>query len=119
MTRIGDGRDISMVLGSRSNQRRPADVDVFDCFSEFDPFLLDRRLKRIKVANDEINRLNSVRRCLLDMFRVIANREQATVDLRVEGFHPSIKHFGKTCVFRDLTSLHPRFPKMPRGSASR
>jgi hypothetical protein len=54
------------------------------------PFLLNDKEKR------------ELRDFLRDVLGIIAQMQQAAVDLRMQGLDASIEHFGKTGVFRDV-----------------
>ena len=54
-----------------------------------------RRFKRVKIDDDEIDRLDAMLFHLGDVLGIVAQRENAAVDFRMQGFHPAVHHFGK------------------------
>ena len=109
LRRIRDHGDIPIILRRRPNERGATDVDIFNRFREFDILALNRRFKRIEVGNDQIYRFNAVRGGLRTVLRIISQRKQTAINLRVKRFHAPVQHFGKTRVIRDLAHLNPRF----------
>ena len=94
-------RDEVMVLRGGADQRRSADVDVLDAFV-IDGALRRRRLERVQIHHDQIDRRDAMLRHLCHMFRQIAPPKDAAVDLRHERLHPTVEDFGKTAVFGHL-----------------
>jgi hypothetical protein len=82
-----------MVLRRRADHRRPADVDVLDRVLERAVRLRHRRFERIEVHHHEIDRTDLVRLHLLAVLRVVAPRQQAAVNLRVQCLHAPVENF--------------------------
>ena len=54
--RIGDDGHAGEILGRCPHQRHPADIDLLDGFVQRHTRLVDRRLKRVKIAHHQVNR---------------------------------------------------------------
>ena len=91
-----------MVLGGRPDQRRAADVDLLDQRVERDPGSLGRRLERVEVDHDELERGDARRDQLLAMVRAAAVRQDPRVDPRVERLDPAVEHLGDAGDGRDV-----------------
>ena len=96
------------VLGGRPKHRRTADVDILDHFLIGHARLGGRSLERIEVADDEIDRLNAVRRDRSHVLRRVATGEQTAVDDRMESLHPSIEHLREARNLRDVADGEAR-----------
>ncbi len=72
-----------------------ANVDVFDGFIPVRA-LGDRRLERIEIDDEEIDRLDPMRQHGRLMFRIFADCQQAAMHFRMQGLDPSVHHFWKT-----------------------
>ena len=96
----GDG---AVVLGSAADHGGAPDVDLLDGLGQSDPFLCHRLLKGVEIHTDEINRKDAMLGRLSGMLGIIAQEEKPAVDLRQEGFNPSIHHLRESGVVRDLT----------------
>jgi hypothetical protein len=58
-----------VVLGCRTQHRRPADIDIFNGFFKGTVGLRDRRLERIEVDHDHVDGSNPMLFHLRDMGR--------------------------------------------------
>jgi hypothetical protein len=87
-------RHVVVILRRRADHRRAPDVDVLDRVLERTPRFRDRRFERVQVHHYEVDRLDPVGHHLLAVPRIVAPSEQAAVDLRVQGLHPSIEDLG-------------------------
>src|ERR1043166_4790401 len=85
--RIDDDADMSVILCRRSNHAGSANVDVFNDFFECRAARY-RRLKRIEVYDDQIDRKDSVLFHFCDVLTVVAQRENSAVQLWMQRFNP-------------------------------
>ena len=115
--RIDDHRDIAMVLGRRAQHGRAADVDVLDCVLKRAIGLGDRLLERIQVHDQQIDGADVVRLERGHVFGQIAAREDAAMDLRMQGLDAAIEHFGKAGVIGHLGHGHALFGEQFGGAA--
>ena len=114
--RIGDDGDAFMVLGGGPDQRRSADIDVFDAGLEI-AAAGDSRFERIKVDHYQIDGRDAVRFHGGHMRRVGAACEYAAMDQRMQGFDPPIHDLGETGMVPDLLDRHARGSQRRRGAA--
>ncbi len=94
--------DMLVVLSSSTQHGRTADVDVFDRLFPGDVWFGDGLLKRVEVHDDEVKRQHTVCHHGLDMFFLRTIAEDATEDLRMEGFQTSVHHLWKAGVVGDV-----------------
>jgi hypothetical protein len=92
---VDDHADVLMIFRRGAHHARPADVDVFDDFLEAGA-ARHRGFKRVKIDDDEIDGQDAVLFHFGDVRRIVAQSENATVDFRMQGFHPAVHHLGKT-----------------------
>ena len=78
------------VLGRRPDHRRPADVDVLDHLVLRDAAAGRRGLERIEVHAHEVDELHVLLLGRLHVRRVVAQREQAGVQARVQRLHAPV-----------------------------
>ena len=62
----------------------------------------DRRLERIEVDDEEIDRLDTVLRRLRGVLFVAANGQQAAVHLRMQRLHAAVEHLRKSGELGDV-----------------
>ena len=105
--RINDHRDTVVIFCRAAEHGRPADVNVLDRVVQRHVRSGDGLLERIKIHNDEINRLNVMRADSGFVRFVAANEKQTAVDFRMERFDAAIEHFGKAGVFADVFYHEP------------
>ena len=115
---VGDDRDKFMVLGRRADHRRAADVDILDDLVARRA-LRDGRLERVEVDDDQVDRADAMRLHRRDMFGIVAHREQAAMDLRVERLHPAVHHLRKAGKFANVTDFMTKFAQLGGGAAGR
>ena len=84
-------RDVGVVLGGGADHRRAADVDVLDAVVE-SRALRDGRLERIEIDHQQIDRPDAVRVHRGGVLRVVADRQQAAMHLRVQRLDPAVHH---------------------------
>jgi len=70
-----------------------------------------RLLERVKVHYDEVYRVNAVLADGGAVSVVVANEQQASVNLRVQRFYAAIEHFGEARVGAEFFHIQPRFGK--------
>ena len=90
--RPADGRAVGEVLRRAAQHRGTADVDELDRLLLGDAVTRDRRLERVEVHADEVERLD---RLLLERAHVlldVASRQDPRVHARVERLHPPAEH---------------------------
>ena len=92
--RIGDHDNRSVILGGCPDHRRPADINILDTGGRIGTFG-HGFLKRIKIDDQQINRLDPMRRHCQQMFVIIAQGQQRAMHVRVQRFHAPIHHFRK------------------------
>ena len=83
-----------MVLGRGADHGGTADVDVLDAGFEIGA-LGDGCFERIEADDEEIDRLDVVRTHGGGVIRVVADGEQAAMDLGMQRLHPAVHHFGE------------------------
>jgi hypothetical protein len=103
---IGADRDEGAVLGRRAQHGRPADVDVLDTGLEVRAGG-DRRLERVEVHVDQVDRADAVGLGVFHMGRVVAQVEQAAMHRRVQRLHAAVHHFRKARQVSDVFHLEP------------
>jgi hypothetical protein len=82
--------DRLVVLGCGADHGRAADVDVLDAFLVAGT-RGDGCLERVEVHHQQVDRLDAVRRHLPAMLIVLAQPQQAAMDLRVERLDPAVQ----------------------------
>ena len=87
-----------MVFGRSADHGRTTDIDIFNGFFKCAIGFSDRCLKRIEVHNNDIDRINVVVSQGFHMFRIGAASQNTRVDLRIECFDTTVKHFRETRV---------------------
>ena len=90
-----------MVLGGGADHRRAADVDVLDAVVVAGA-LRHRRLERIEVDHQEIDRPDAVRRHRRRVFLVVADRQQPAMHLGMQRLDPAVHHLGKAGQLRHV-----------------
>ena len=91
---IDDDRDPVVVLGGRADHRRAADVDVLDRLVEIRT-ARDRRFEGIEIADEEIDAFDAVRAHGFGVIGLVAQREKAAMDFRMQRLHAAVHDFGK------------------------
>jgi len=118
VVRAGHHDNEVVILGGRADHRRPADVDVLDAGR-----LVGARgqglAEGVKVADQKIDRGDRVRRHRRPVRFQVAPRQQAAMDLRVQGLHPAVHDLGKAGVRGDLDHRQPGVLQSARRAAGR
>ena len=106
-----------MVLGSRAQHGRPADVYVFYRLGERAPGLCDGAFEGIEVDCDEVDADDAVR---LHRGAVhVPSPEDAAVDLRMQRLDPPIHHLGEAGDGGDLGGGDPGLEQRAPRAAGR
>ena len=100
--RVGGDRGEGVVLGRRSDQRRPANVDLLDGLFPRNALPRHGGLERIEVHHDQLEREDAVLGQRLHVVGIVVAAEDSAVDLRMEGFEPAIHHLGEAGVLGDV-----------------
>ena len=77
-----------------AHQRRAADVDLLDQVVEGDVRTGGRRLERVEVGDDDLERCDPRVAQLRAVVVAAQVREQAAVDRRMERLHAAVEHLG-------------------------
>ena len=115
--RIGDDGNEAVILGGRAEHRGAADIDVFDGVFQRAALLGDRVLEAVEVDDDHVDQVDLVFPEGLHVRLVVPKREKTAVDLRMQGFEPSVHHLRKSRVIRHVGDRDPAFPELRRRSA--
>ncbi len=108
-----------VVLRGRADHRRPADVDVLDDLRLRDPAPARGPLEGVEVHAHEVDPLDVVLGRGLEVLRVVADREQAGVELRVQRLDAPVHHLGEAREVVDRADGQPRLGERLRGAAGR
>ena len=116
--RIGDDRDIGVVLGRRSHHRRAADIDILDDLVARSA-LRDGLGERIEIDHHQIDRadLMLLHRC--GVRGIVAHREQAAVNLGVQRLDAAVHHLGKPRQVRNVAHRQPGVAQRLGGAPGR
>ena len=93
--RIDDDGDRLVVLCSRTNHRRAADIDILNRVFKRAVGLGDRLLERVEIHDDDIDRIDFVISKRLHMFGIGTTGKNPGVDLRIERLDATVEHFGE------------------------
>ena len=114
--RLDDDGHRAMVLGGGPDHRGAADVDLLDA-----PLRRgagrDRRLERVQVGHQELERLDPELPQLRLVLGVRGIREQARVHPGVQGLHPAVQAFGEAGQLLHAGDRHPGRADPGRGAA--
>ena len=115
---IGDDRDAFMILRGGADHRRAADIDIFDDLLAFRP-LGDRGGEGVEVDDHQIDRADFMFVHRRDMFGVVADGEQAAMDLGVQRLDAAVHHFGEAGKVGNIHHLKACFAQRLGGAAGR
>jgi hypothetical protein len=107
---------MGMVLRRRADHRRAADVDVLDRLREIGA-PGDRRLERVEVHHQDIDRLDAVRLHRRYMRGFVAHREQAAVHPWMQRLDAAVHDLGKPGHFGNLGDRNARLRQHRPGAA--
>ncbi len=91
--RLDHHRHVLPVLRRRAQHRRAADVDVLDRIVERAVGLGRGLRKRVEVDDEQIDRADAVFFQRRHVRGIVAPRQQAAVDARVQRLHAAVEHF--------------------------
>src|SRR5438094_8013586 len=96
-----------MVLGGRSEQGYPADVDQ-----------LDRGVagKGVEVAHDDVDGSDAMLLQLVEVILFVAASQDAAVDGGMQGLDAAVKHLGKSGELGDLADVEFGFAQLVGGA---
>ena len=100
--RLGHHRDEAVVLRRGADHGGAADVDLLDALVPRRALAGDGRLEGVEVDHHQVDRRDGVLVHGRGVLRVVADREQAAVDHRVEGLDPPVHHLREAGVVADL-----------------
>src|ERR1700730_17094563 len=103
---VDNNHDIVKIFRGSANHCRAADVDIFDALSK-GSLTGERRLERIKIYNEEVDRRDAMRQHSRLVFGIFADRKKPTMDSWVQSFHPSVQEFRKA---REIGNIADRKP---------
>ena len=116
---VDHDRDAFVILGRAAQHRRAADVDVLNGFLEMNVLLGDGLLKRIQVHHDEIDHVDAMGFRGGLVVGLVATREEAAMNLRMECLHAAFHHLGKAGVLAHLGDGQTFFREQLGGAAGR
>ena len=102
-----DDRHVLKILGRRADHRRPADINVFDQFFKVHAGLGRGLLKRVKIDDHHVDRLDAVLGHGGAVRGVFAAMQNSAVDFGMQRLHPPIEHFGKAGELGNVFHLNP------------
>ncbi len=103
--RVAHDRHAGPILGSRTQHRRPADIDVLDRLVHRYAGFGDRLPERIEVHAHHVDKPDTVFTQCLDMFGQVASRQQTAMHFRVQGFDAPVANLGKARHVADVQHL--------------
>ena len=115
---IDHDRHVGVVLGGGADHGGAADVDVLDAGLEVGA-LRDRRLERIEVDDQEIDRPDAVCAHRRGVVLVVADREQAAMHLGMQRLHAAVHHLGKAGELGDVEHGEAGIGQRLAGAAGR
>ena len=105
-----------MVLRRRTKHRRPADVDIFDERGEI-PGFRQLVLERIEIDRQQVDPADILRGHRGQVIVIVAAREKAAMDFRMQGLDPAVHDLGKAGDVRHVGNRDPRLAKASCRSA--
>src|SRR5690554_63121 len=108
--------DIVVVLGRSTDHGGAADVDVLNGGGQIAVGVGYGVFKRIQVYHHHVDGVNAV--LAHDGIIGAATAQNATVDLRVQGFYPAVHHFRETGVVGHFSDRYVVFLEQAEGAAS-
>ena len=107
---VDDDHNIVVILGAGADHRRAADVDIFDAIGERRTPLY-RRLERIKIDHEEIDRRDAMRQHHCLVFGVFPDCQKPAMNFWMQGFDPPIQELRKAGQIGDFAGRKPSFGK--------
>ena len=103
---VANHRYIVPVLGSRTQHRRTADIDILNGLLDRYALLLNRLTEGIEVHAHQVDKLDSVLLQRLKMALVIAASQQTAMHLGVQRLHAAVANLGEARYVADVDYLH-------------
>jgi hypothetical protein len=104
---VDEDDDVAVVLRRRSQEARPADVDVFDQLVP-SRLAVEGALKVVEVHDHDVDRLDAVLVHLRSMGLELSSGQDAAEDLGVERLHPPVEHLGRAGEVRQVAHVDAR-----------
>ncbi len=101
---VDDDRDIVVIFCGGPDHRRAADIDILDALGKIGA-ACDGGFEWIEIDHQYIDAANGMRPHRLDVFRIVANAEQAAMHRRMQRLDPAIHHFWKS---GEVANVHDR-----------
>ena len=111
-----DGRECA-VLGGRPDHRRAADVDVLDHLLLRGVAARDGLLERVEVHAHQVHLLDLLLGGRAQVLVLVAPRQQARVQPRVQRLHAPVHHLGEAGEVLDRAHRDPGAGQLARGAA--
>ena len=115
--RIDDHADVAEVLRRGADHRRAADVDHLHDLREADPLHPRGLLERVEVDDDEVDQVGAEGVHVPAVLRVVADGEDAGVDLRMERLDAAVEHLRHARHFGDAAQRDPLVAQQPARAA--
>ena len=96
------------VLSGRADERRPADVDLFDQRVEWQSGIAGCLHKGIEIDRNNVDEADAVTSEGRQIIRPVATRQNAAMHRRVQRLHAPVEHFGRTGYVRNARDRHGR-----------
>jgi hypothetical protein len=90
--RLHDDHGVAEILGGGAHQRRPADVDLLDQIVERRRGIGRRSHEGVQIDDHQVDEADALARERRQIVRMIAAREDAAVDRRVQRLDPAVHH---------------------------
>ena len=103
---LDDDGDVVVVLCRGADHRRAADVDVFDTVGEIGA-ARRRGFERIEIDHQKIDRPDVVRPHCFGVRGVVAHRQQAAMDRRMQRLDPAVHHLRESSEIADVEHGEP------------
>ena len=107
-----------MVFRRGAEHCRAANVDIFDKRCKI-VGLRALRLERIEIDRQQVDPANPLIVHCGQMIVIVAARQQAAMNFRMERLYPPVHDFGKACDLGDIRDLDPGLAEGFRGAACR
>ena len=113
LRRAGRNGDKGVILRRGSDQTRTPDVDLLDRFAKTHSLFGYRCLERIQIDDDQIDRLDRVRRERPQILLVISAGKNPAEDFRMQRLDPPVHDLGKPGVLGHFEGHNPVICKEP------
>ena len=106
IARLDHHGDVVVVLRRGADHGRAADVDVLDAVGKIGA-ARDGGFERVEIDHQQIDRPDVVRAHRLGVRGVVAHRQQAAMDRRMQRLDPAVHHLGKSGEIADVEHVEP------------